>query len=266
MRTAAVMFAFLTSCGDAFSGPRAPTISAISSLKQELFERLDRNGGLRGSGADDATINVIIKNLIDNNPTKQGLDSNDTLGLAPGTWRVEHAPHIRTLANLAFTQFDPIEYHLESDGSIRSTVKYSNLVLGEGWLGAAGTFSSSPATLRPWGSRIRFNAFWWNPKKGARNRAEAPVGLLEYYATGELPIKGRTLPVLGAVDGLVQRLGQFGFIDDIGYFPVAYLDEDLCVFDFPPLGVQITATKRQQGGFLGVAGEESLHRHPRQEK
>jgi hypothetical protein len=48
---------------------------------------------------------------------------------------------------------------------------------------------------------------------------------------------------LAVFPGFVQAAGSAGFVEQIGKFPVLYLDEDTCVFAFPPLRVEILARK-----------------------
>lgn len=54
-------------------------------------------------------------------------------------------------------------------------------------------------------------------------------------------------PSSGAVqdrwDNLISWMGRLGFIRPLAIFPVLYLDEDLCVFRFPPLASNIAVTK-----------------------
>jgi len=47
-------------------------------------------------------------------------------------------------------------------------------------------------------------------------------------------------------DKIVSALGRIGFIEGQAQFPVLYVDKDLTVFRFPPLGVNIAAHRIQQ--------------------
>lgn len=44
-------------------------------------------------------------------------------------------------------------------------------------------------------------------------------------------------------DNLISWMGRLGFIRPLAIFPVLYLDEDMCVFRFPPLASNIAVTK-----------------------
>ena len=44
-------------------------------------------------------------------------------------------------------------------------------------------------------------------------------------------------------DKVITALGRVGFLEGLAKFPVLYVDEDLTVFRFPPLGVNIAARR-----------------------
>eukprot|EP00466_Bigelowiella_natans_P006363 jgi/Bigna1/74169/fgenesh1_pg.28_\ len=65
-----------------------------------------------------------------------------------GSWRVVYAPHIRTLsASLLGTTFD-VTYDIDGQGAIESNVRYSNPVLGSGWLSRGRPTPSREADMR----------------------------------------------------------------------------------------------------------------------
>lgn len=51
--------------------------------------------------------------------------------------QVFHAPHIAGMSAVLGTRFSPIRYRLHS-GDLVTNVRFSNPVLGSGWLSAAG--------------------------------------------------------------------------------------------------------------------------------
>lgn len=51
--------------------------------------------------------------------------------------QVFYAPHISRMSSVLGTRFQPIQYRLTGD-SLVSNVRYSNPLLGEGWLSAGG--------------------------------------------------------------------------------------------------------------------------------
>ena len=44
-------------------------------------------------------------------------------------------------------------------------------------------------------------------------------------------------------DKVITALGRVGFLEGLAKFPVLYVDDDLTVFRFPPLGVNIAARR-----------------------
>ena len=66
---------------------------------------------------------------------------------------------------------------------------------------------------------VEFDDFWWTQGDERKGKDE------------------------GLARGVVRYLGRAGFVKRLGVFPVDYIDGDICVFQFPPLGVRITASK-----------------------
>lgn len=49
----------------------------------------------------------------------------------------------------------------------------------------------------------------------------------------------------GFVDRFVQMAGQSMFFDGLSVFPVRYLDDDLCVFEFKAAGTVVASQRIQ---------------------
>eukprot|EP00639_Heterosigma_akashiwo_P037454 CAMPEP_0194710276 /NCGR_PEP_ID=MMETSP0296-20130528/2883_1 /TAXON_ID=39354 /ORGANISM="Heterosigma akashiwo, Strain CCMP2393" /LENGTH=315 /DNA_ID=CAMNT_0039607895 /DNA_START=104 /DNA_END=1051 /DNA_ORIENTATION=+ len=143
-----------------------------------------------------------------------------------GVWSVCFAPHIYTLSKIFLTEFKPIEYHLLPGNSIESYVRYSNPLIGAGWLNAAGSID----VRDDMSVKITFDNFWWDIQTSEPRSLET---FLQDF---------RTSPP-SATDVLVQNIGKAGFLESFSIFPLQYLDETLCIFEFPPLGVKIVASK-----------------------
>merc|ERR1712194_582782 len=137
--------------------------------------------------------------------------------MGDGRWRVLYAPHIEALSRWGLMRFDPIGYDLAED-VIVSNVGYDSFFFGKGWLNAAGTFSSvdDDAVVR-----LDFDDFSWNVDKAEPSLADSE----------------------SVLPALIRGIGRVGFLPAISKFPVEYLDKDLCIFRFPPLGVSIVAQK-----------------------
>lgn len=171
-----------------------------------------------------AAIDAIIDQL--QNPTR-----DPALGakgqLAAGSWHVVHAPHIDRLSSLLGAHFD-ITYSFDAGDRIRSSVKYTGKLLGEGFLSAEGVwFPLDGDTVR-----VVWSDMWWNPGAPCPSPSSSD----------------------GALSGLVRTLGRAGMIKDLSTFPVEYLDEDLCVFLFKLTESRIAAVK--QTGRLAAGGAE----------
>jgi hypothetical protein len=135
-----------------------------------------------------------------------------------GTWRVVHAPHLDFLSNFALTKFPTIEYYLTGDGKMASSVQYRSNIFGEGWLNTAGYYRVEESTGNV---RIVFDKTWWN------------IGL------SPRP----TPPEEGDFPQLIQSLGEIGFMENLSFFPIEYVDEKLAIFKF--FGFAITAANWQ---------------------
>src|SRR4051812_29182413 len=56
--------------------------------------------------------------------------------------QVFYAPHIAGMSSAMGTRFQPIRYTLKPNGDLVSNVRYSNPLLGKGWLSASGGCSA----------------------------------------------------------------------------------------------------------------------------
>ena len=109
--------------------------------------------------------------------------------------------------------------------------RYRSPIFGEGWLSASGSFrgldgwvdTGGEPPAEPWASFIKFDDFWWDvgPDLEAAPSAADP----------------------SPAEAAVRAVGRAGFLPALSVFPVAFLDADLCVFSFPPLGVRIVARR-----------------------
>ena len=77
--------------------------------------------------------------------------------------------------------------------------------------------------------RVRWDNIWWNT------------------ITEE---EGGSLPALQAdkerhiLPDLIQRIGTKGFVEEFSKFPVLFLDDDFCVFEFSAFGTKICAERK----------------------
>jgi len=80
--------------------------------------------------------------------------------------QVFYAPHIARISSSLGTRFDPIRYTLFPGGAFLSNVKFTNTVLGSGWLSASGTLSA----VDEGSVRVSFTDFWVDRGEGLRAR------------------------------------------------------------------------------------------------
>ena len=126
-----------------------------------------------------------------------------------GTWTVIHAPHIAALSKLALAKFRPIEYYLTQDMKMASSVRYKSLFGGNhGWLSTSGFYKIDPENGNV---VIVWDKAWWN----AVDDSGRP-----------------TPPKEGIFADLIQTLGMIGFIEELSFFPIKYVDEDIAIFKF----------------------------------
>lgn len=224
-------------------GPRSPAATATpggpteqpqlslaqQSARNKLLTLLDREGskalGLYGSSPEIA---AAVEDLIKENPSLT--PGFDTPEVGVGVWEVFHAPHITGISSAMGTRFEPIRYSLAPGGAFSSNVRFSNPVLGVGWLSASGTLVAEDEGA----VRVTFLDFWVDLGEAPRERAPAP---------GAAAPGGR---VPAWVDPLVESLGRALFLPQLSLFPVMYLDPELSVFQFKPLSSNI-AVRRVKG-------------------
>eukprot|EP00850_Spirogloea_muscicola_P024700 SM001327S27067 [mRNA] locus=s1327:1006:1681:- [translate_table: standard] len=120
------------------------------------------------------------------------------------------------MSSILGARFDPIRYTLTGT-HIASNVKYSSQLLGDGWLSASGDFEADGLDA----VRVLFDSFWWDI--GRDDLKPDPQGQGSWQQTS------------------LNNLGRALFFPQLSTFPVLYLDQDLVVFNFPPLSTNIAA-------------------------
>lgn len=73
--------------------------------------------------------------------------------------------------------------------------------------------------------QVIFERFWWD-RSGEERPTGAPPG-----------------PLATPVDGFVQAAGKAMFFDGLSVFPVHYLDDDFCVFEFKAAGTVVASQR-----------------------
>ncbi len=78
--------------------------------------------------------------------------------------------------------------------------------------------------------QVVFERFWWD-RRGESRPTQAPPGAAAEGTADR------------AVDWFVQTAGDALFFDGISVFPVRYLDDDLCVFEFKASGTLVVSQR-----------------------
>ncbi|GAX16770.1 hypothetical protein FisN_21Hu218 [Fistulifera solaris] len=206
------------------------TILPIQSLNNLFTQRSpnsNRNKCNFLNGLD--TLNGINSATPERTALLQEMITDPTVSsfpaVAAGTWTVLYAPHITTMARvLGNSAFDPILYQMHADGTMTSHVRWTFLERFSCWLSVSGTYASQDDDRV---SRVSFDQVWmkWNACL-----EDGPYPTLQ-----DVPASWWKT--------IVQTMGQLGFVESFSVFPVAYLDNDLIVFDFKLLGTRICARK-----------------------
>ena len=203
----------LTLCVAASTALVAPlTARSRSEARTQIRDYLQE---LTGNNLDDERLGGLLSRLESTADDEGTLQKFDPKAVA-GMWQVIHAPHIAFLSKL-FARFSPIEYHLTEDLKMTSCVKYvTSTGNTSGWLCTSGYYTVQPEKGIV---KIVWDTAWWNADQ--RDRPTPP---------GE-----------GVFPTTIQKLGEVGFIEPLSFFPVKYVDNDFCIFQF--FGFTISAMK-----------------------
>jgi hypothetical protein len=215
LAVAAWLLASYRACNALFSKlfrPLAPPPKAAPPEKAAFLAALER-------GPDDAK-EACLTALVATNPTSAPCSEAALKRFSTGTWQVIYAPHIRILEKFTFTTYD-VSYSFRNDGTMVSYVRYASPLFQSGWLNTAGRVERVTDVV----CRVVWDQIWldWN------SEAQGPSGASETDA--------HVLP------GLIQSVGERGFVEGVSRFPVLYLDDDLCVFEFQITGTKICARR-----------------------
>lgn len=213
------------------ASPSSPyqSASSLSTLNKVAKEKVLNLVVAAASGIpDEADLFPAVSELIQTCPIPKDELSNKSFVLGQGTWEVFTAPHISRMSSILGTKFQPIRYCLFGE-RITSNVKYSHPMFGSGWLSAAGTMSRKYDDS----VEINFHQFW----------IDGPETLRVDIPSTTLSSPGGGLDI----DSVISTLGRSAFFPQLAIFPILYLDEDMCVFEFPVLSSKIGVRKIPEG-------------------
>uniref|UniRef100_A0A6U0ESK7 Plastid lipid-associated protein/fibrillin conserved domain-containing protein n=1 Tax=Helicotheca tamesis TaxID=374047 RepID=A0A6U0ESK7_9STRA len=149
--------------------------------------------------------------------------------VATGTWKVVYAPHMTTMAKLGGGEFQ-VEYILRDDLTMDSHARYDfPLFKQRGYLSVSGTYGSVNDLV----CRVDFDQSWVK---------QLPVDE-DIIVEKDVPYQSITEVPDSASKQVITTIGKLFFLEQVSVFPISYLDDDLCVFDFELLGTRICARK-----------------------
>jgi hypothetical protein len=195
--------------------------------------------------------------------------------VAPGTWKVVYAPHMTNFIQpfLGLERLD-VSYLLTEDGTIVSHAVFTGPVIASGaswwtWLTRSGqsdppTEPSASVALSVSGTfgsvsnttcRVDFDQAWVTfLSNSGKDGVPANTIDADTSFSSAAPVSSsasRNQPVASIVQvpdswskRLVTTLGRAAFVPQVSVFPVAFLDDNLIVFDFELLGTRICARKQ----------------------
>lgn len=195
----------------------SPSLSSPSSpAKLKVLELLAAGHDSYNPG----DLAASVEEMLLSSPTPKEQLATSSFKLGQGTWEVFWAPHIAGMSGVLGTRFQPIQYVLNGS-DLWSYVKFSNPLLGSGWLNAAGSMQrKSDDTLS-----LNFDRFWVDPESALRRDVPKTEGFSLQ------------------MDAIIGSIGRAAFFSDLALFPVLYLDDDMAVFEFPPLKSKIACRK-----------------------
>lgn len=92
-------------------------------------------------------------------------------------------------------------------------------------------------------NQVIFERFWWD-RNGEDLPTKTPPATASAVGDEDGSTSGRSLPWGGrVVDRFVQVAGKAMFFDGLSAFPVLYLDDDLCVFQFKAAGTVVASQR-----------------------
>ena len=154
--------------------------------------------------------------------------ASDVIAAGEGVYEVFNMPHLFNLSSPIGMRFKPVRYTIGARGEIRSDVRFVTPGGFAGWLSASGRVDASGVDE----VTLAFDSFWVGRDGASPRDNPARAG-----AEGG--------GALGAMDALVNGLGNAGFLPSFARFPVRFFDEDagVCVFQFPPLRSDVAAQR-----------------------
>lgn len=147
---------FMIACNNrvdalAFMTKPESKMSSKSIFLNELRE--SRSGNPVLSNKNPKNLDILLSNMICDNPTKEPSSTASLMRFSKGKWDVVYAPHIKTLGKVLFADFQVFYKFLDINDDkklgIISNVYYDSKLFGKGWLNTQGALSAVEFTALP---------------------------------------------------------------------------------------------------------------------
>lgn len=117
--------------------------SLMSQKKIFLNELTEaRSGNPILSNKNPKNLDILLENMIKDNPTSEPGSTSSLQQYSKGKWDVVYAPHIKTLGKVLFSDFSVFYKFVDIDDDkklgIISNVQYDSKIFGKGWLNTQG--------------------------------------------------------------------------------------------------------------------------------
>jgi hypothetical protein len=124
-------------------------MSSKSIFLNELRE--SRSGNPILSNKNPKNLDILLSNMIIDNPTKEPSSTASLMKFSKGKWDVVFAPHIKTLGKVLLADFQVFYefFDIKDDKKlgIISNVYYDSKLFGKGWLNTQGVSSAIQLTV-----------------------------------------------------------------------------------------------------------------------
>lgn len=184
--------------------------------RADLRRIVDKHVNRRG---DDYLNDAVVEELQKLNPTSNPGAASSFERYAKGLWNVVYAPHITSIESILGVEFE-VFYILDGKGQAISNVKFQHKPLRiDGWLNVKGSYGSIDNDR----CTVQWDRVWCDFEKQSPSKFDE--------------VEKHWLP------DLVQAIGTALFVDGVSRFPVYYVDDTVCIFEFSMLGTKIVAKK-----------------------
>lgn len=227
-----------SACSNALVAPPQPP---VSQQKKNFLDKLDTPTELNSATPALTQSVAHLCSAPAANIQIEKSNDGDLVVIPSGEWRVVYAPHMDFMGKLLHGRFAPVIYHIHKDNNksnlitshARVELCWWGVKILQVWLSVSGSFTidtnTAPGQVL---CRIVFDEAW------VRDCGESD-------GDGKSLDNGYYISIEDVPDNFwkewIRRLGKLLFVEPLAVFPISFLDDTLCVFDFEFLGTRICA-------------------------